>query len=744
MKKIFTSAVLLSTIVICAQSKKQDSLQSKQIETVTVTKKVFQKKADRMVFDVAASPIAKGTNGFDLLKETPMVSSTDNAALKILGKNESVIFINGRKSNMEPEAVIEMLKSMPSENISKIEVITMPSSEFQVEGNQGIINIILKKKPTDGMNGNLRLEDNQGYFNNPSGSVTLNYRKDKLGISGSINGGKYTQNQHYILSNGKYTGEDPFTLISDGFVKAPSVRFGGYINVDYQINDTQNIGFSYNHRNRWGKDFSSNFYNELTDLENNLITQRTRTKNNTNENASNDSFNLNYDWKTDEKGSKLSLSTSFLLYNKKEENTNSTISLDENKTELSLLRKFYQKTPLTIKNFGFQADYVQKLKNDYTLSFGGNYNNTNTDSDTYFENLIPPSGKDLNQSNHFIYKEKITGLYVTLEKNFGEKFSSKIGTRFESTNATGNVTDKNILIKRNDNNFLPYATLNYNPTQNHNLSYTFSSRVSRPPFWALNPAKIFLTSTNYIQNNPFTKSEFFYNNELMYMYKNSYFVTASYAYTSNASEQIPLHGVNQNGDKVLAYIRSNYGDKQELGLTFGLQKQFFKGIWSANHTLTLGHNTYKGSVDGDPTDTQNLVKFEKNVINKSANYYQFQLNNNIRLSSKKDWFLGASYFYLSPLQIEIGKLKPIHGADFSVKKIMDNWTFNLQLRDAFGTNKTRIYGEDGSGNFNSVNQNPYNRQLIFTATYNFGNQKLQKVRKAEGANEDIKQRTGGN
>ena len=61
---------------------------------------------------------------------------------------------------------------------------------------------------------------------------------------------------------------------------------------------------------------------------------------------------------------------------------------------------------------------------------------------------------------------------------------------------------------------------------------------------------------------------------------------------------------------------------------FGLQKQFFKGIWSANHTLTLGHNIYKGSVDSDPTDTQNLVTFEKNIIDKSADYYQFQLVNN--------------------------------------------------------------------------------------------------------------------
>ena len=739
MKRIITTAALLSLIFTNAQQVKKDSANSKEIQGVTMTKKVFQKKADRMVFDVAASPIAKGTTGFDLLKETPMVSSTDNSTLKILGKNASLIYINGRKSNMDPEAVIEMLKNMPSENISKIEVITMPSSEFQVEGNQGIINIILKKKPTDGTNGNIRFEDNQGYYNNPSGSVTLNYRKDKLGISGSVNGGKYTQQQYYILSN----GNKDFKQTSEGTVTGPRTYLGGYINIDYQINDNQNIGFSYNHRNRWGNDFRSNLYNETTKYNNgNPIVERTRTVNLTEDNNNNDSFNLNYELKTDDKGSKLSLSSSYLHFSKTEDNNSTTHLLDSNKNEVAVGLNFLQKTPLVIDNLGFQADYVQKLKNNYTLSFGGSYNTTKTDSDTYYENLVPPTGKDPNQSNHFIYKEKITGIYVTLEKSFGEKLSTKIGTRFENTNADGNVVDKNIGIERNNNNFLPYLSLNYNPNQNHNISYSFSSRVSRPAFWALNPAKVYLTATNYVQNNPFTKPEINYNNELMYMYKNSYFVTASYNYTSNASEQIPLHGVNQNGDNVLAYIRSNYGDRQEFGLTFGLQKQFFKGIWSANHTLTLGHNIYKGSVDSDPTDTQNLVTFEKNIIDKSADYYQFQLVNNIRLSAKKDWFFGVNYFYLSPLQIEIGELKPIHGAEISLKKMMDNWTFNLQLRDVFGTNRNRIYGEDGSGNYNSVNQNPYNRQLVFTATYNFGNQKLQKVRKAEGANEEIKNRTG--
>ncbi|MEF9479709.1 hypothetical protein OWR28_20085 [Chryseobacterium sp. 1B4] len=47
---------------------------------------------------------------------------------------------------MDSEALIEMLKSTPSEDIQKIEVITVPGSEFQVESKEGVINIVMKKQ----------------------------------------------------------------------------------------------------------------------------------------------------------------------------------------------------------------------------------------------------------------------------------------------------------------------------------------------------------------------------------------------------------------------------------------------------------------------------------------------------------------------------------------------------------------------------------------------------------------------
>mgnify|MGYP003603925607 FL=1 len=262
MKRIITTAALLTIIFTGAQQVKKDSASAKEIQGVTMTKKVFQKKADRMIYDVANSPIAKGSNAFELLKETPLISSSDNTSLKILGKNEAIIYINGRKTNMSAEAVLEMLKNTPSENIQKIEVITVPSSEFQVESNQGIVNIVMKKKKNDGMSGTLKLEDKQGYYNNPNVSVSLNYKKNKLAVSTNTYVGKWSDYNTYTLDNGTKTSSN----LSEGNTYNPNAYVGGNINADYEISDKQILGLSYSLHVNETKDGKSYFKNLIKDF----------------------------------------------------------------------------------------------------------------------------------------------------------------------------------------------------------------------------------------------------------------------------------------------------------------------------------------------------------------------------------------------------------------------------------------------------------------------------------------------
>lgn len=724
MKKLLFTAALLTSLFSYSQEEK-----TKDIEEVKMTKKVFHKKSDRMVYDVANSPVAKGSNAFELLKETPLISTSDNANLKILGKNDAIIYINGRKSNMSAEAVLEMLKNTPSENIQKIEVITVPSSEFQVESNQGIINIVMKKKKYDGMSGTWKLEDKQGYYNNPNTSVSLNYKKDKLTVSTNTYVGKWSEYNTYILSNGTDTSSN----LSVGNTINPNAYVGGNINADYEISDKQILGISYSLNLNKTKDGSSYFRNIITDLSNNS-TRENITTNNQNDHSANHSLNLNYEIKTDTLGSKLSLNAAYLNFNQKTENVNKTSDVNG-----VTLANFNQSIPQQIDNLGFMADYIQKFNKNLTLSVGGSYNKTKTDNDTQFVNILPPTGIDDNQSNHFIYDENIVGVYATLEKSFNDKVSTKLGTRLELTKSEGSVIDKDEHFTRDYNSFLPYASINYAINKNHNVTYSFSSRVRRPSFWELNPSRIYLTQTNYVQNNPFMKASQYYNQELNYMYKNTYFLVLNTSLVKDASDQIPLQKV-ENGNTVLRYIRTNFGDKQEFSATLGFQKNFYNGIWSANYTTTFGHNVFKGSVDTDPITGETFPAFN---LNKSTNLFHIQANNNIRLSSKKDLFLGVNYFYLAPQQISIGKLSALQSLDISLRKIWNNWTFLFEANDVLNTgSKYNITDIQSNGYYNNVRKNEYRRMLALTATYTFGNQKTQKARNIEGANKDIKNRTG--
>lgn len=724
MKKLLFTAALLTSLFSYSQEEK-----TKDIEEVKMTKKVFHKKSDRMVYDVANSPVAKGSNAFELLKETPLISTSDNANLKILGKNDAIIYINGRKSNMSAEAVLEMLKNTPSENIQKIEVITVPSSEFQVESNQGIINIVMKKKKYDGMSGTWKLENKQGYYNNPNTSVSLNYKKDKLTVSTNTYVGKWSEYNTYILSNGTDTSSN----LSVGNTVNPNAYVGGNINADYEISDKQILGISYSLNLNKTKDGSSYFRNIITDLSNNS-TKENITTNNQNDHSANHSLNLNYEIKTDTLGSKLSLNAAYLNFNQKTENVNKTSDVNG-----VTLANFNQSIPQQIDNLGFMADYIQKFNKNLTLSVGGSYNKTKTDNDTQFVNILPPTGIDDNQSNHFIYDENIVGVYATLEKSFNDKVSTKLGTRLELTKSEGSVIDKDEHFTRDYNSFLPYASINYAINKNHNVTYSFSSRVRRPSFWELNPSRIYLTQTNYVQNNPFMKASQYYNQELNYMYKNTYFLVLNTSLVKDASDQIPLQKV-ENGNTVLRYIRTNFGDKQEFSATLGFQKNFYNGIWSANYTTTFGHNVFKGSVDTDPITGETFPAFN---LNKSTNLFHIQANNNIRLSSKKDLFLGVNYFYLAPQQISIGKLSALQSLDISVRKIWNNWTFLFEANDVLNTgSKYNITDVQSNGYYNNVRKNEYRRMLALTATYTFGNQKTQKARNIEGANKDIKNRTG--
>jgi hypothetical protein len=140
-------------ITVNGSTKHYFALQSKpakEIDGVVVTakKKLIERKADRLVFNIAHSVASQGTDGVEALNNTPQIRVDENEGISMVGKSGIAVMISDRMLNLTGTELINYLKGLRSENIEKIEVITAPPSKYEAQGNSGLINIVLKKTKT--------------------------------------------------------------------------------------------------------------------------------------------------------------------------------------------------------------------------------------------------------------------------------------------------------------------------------------------------------------------------------------------------------------------------------------------------------------------------------------------------------------------------------------------------------------------------------------------------------------------
>ena len=237
MKSALSLLGLLSITFALAQTK--DTLKSKEIDAVTVIAKkpTVQSKADRTVFNVENSSILAGNTTWDIVRMTPLVSIDNNDNVKAEGESVTV-YINDRKSVFTGKELKEYLKTIPADNLMKIEVITSPSSRYEATG--AVINIVLKKRDDEGMKGSVSLTNSQNTKNNQYGSLNLNYHKKSFTqtFTGSYSDNTFiTKNSNefsYYANKNRELIDSKSTYIN----KNPSFSSSS----EYELNDKNNIG----------------------------------------------------------------------------------------------------------------------------------------------------------------------------------------------------------------------------------------------------------------------------------------------------------------------------------------------------------------------------------------------------------------------------------------------------------------------------------------------------------------------
>src|SRR6185436_12310898 len=75
-----------------------------------------------------------------------------------------------------------------AESVERIEILKNPPVKYDAEGTSGMINIVTKKNSQKGFSGTVYTETSQGFYNNTSNGLSLNYKNEKISIFTSVDG----------------------------------------------------------------------------------------------------------------------------------------------------------------------------------------------------------------------------------------------------------------------------------------------------------------------------------------------------------------------------------------------------------------------------------------------------------------------------------------------------------------------------------------------------------------------------
>jgi iron complex outermembrane recepter protein len=162
---------------------------STQLKDVTVVsrKAYVEVKAGKTIINPSASIIADGQSALDILKQSPGVRVDNNDGISVSGRQQALVLIDGKATNLSGADLAALLKSTQGSNIDKMEVITGGSPNYDAAAG-GIVNIVLKKGKNIGTNGTITLGAGYGRYYKANSGISFNNRTKSYNIFGNQQG----------------------------------------------------------------------------------------------------------------------------------------------------------------------------------------------------------------------------------------------------------------------------------------------------------------------------------------------------------------------------------------------------------------------------------------------------------------------------------------------------------------------------------------------------------------------------
>lgn len=676
---------------------------------ILANKPNITRKVDRLVFNFDHSISVQGGNAMDALKVTPGVIVRNNL-ISMVGKNEIQLMINGSLQNYSGQQIIDFLMSISAEDIKNIEVITTPPSNFNADGNMGIININLKSKLNDYWKSQQIISIDQATYTLGSHKGTFALKQNKFDLSSnwSLTHGKWLS-----ITKQKVDYSDKQMTLNDR-ANDYSNRNNLTLNANYKFNRFNKIGVKYagsidNSRNKnliINRIIPSIYQDSSSEIISNY------NKNNTNIfNTSSIIFDHLFDT--------LGFKGVFIVNYLNVHNNSDQVIDSKTITQNIASNPFYgiNNGEYSIQNFTANSDF-SNTKYKLEFDFGLKYSFTKSRSDLSYSNTSISSETF---SDIFTYTENNIAGYLSTQRNFGAKFSAKAGLRSEITSTEGILLMSNELNKYNYTRIFPTIFLKYEKSSSSSFSFEYSKRLKRPKYTMLNPFKIYSNPYYYVSGNSLLRPSYEHNIQLNNIYKDHLITTVYYKHSENVFSL--LSNVEQ-GTIAQSAIMQNYITGDQIGISESFEYDYKDRI-SMYMSFDLAY----------------IKNYSKSTLTRKINEginSTLISNLSFNINQKKTLKCFIDLMYNLPSIFSMSKYYGVLNTDLTIRGVLlkKKLIVDLSIHDIFQTNTIQWMDYiNGIDIYNSYRAD--NTYLTLEISYSFGNSKVRTQTVKTGNNDEI-------
>jgi hypothetical protein len=693
--------------------------------TVRVQRPLIEVKPDKLVLNVESSITSAGLSAMEVLQKAPGVRVDQNENISLKGKSGVMIWIDGKQTPLSGADLANVLKSMPSSSIDKIEIISNPGARYDAAGNAGIINIITKKDQRMGMNGTATVSYGQGVYPKYGAGTNINYRNKKLNLYASYNYAERYWFNHLMLDrrflNVNEKDAQLFRYDQNNYSVFDFKNHIAGLGVDYSLSKKTTVGISGNYAENRFSPHADNASRALG--ENNELLYYFNTA------GRHENFYYNYSGNAflkhsfDSNGKVLSIDLDYAAYNNQSnQNFITTYTTADGGVYLP---DYFMKSDLDGKTEikSLKADYTHPVSESFKIDAGVKTSFVLADNNSlFFEKVNGFYELDMKRTNHFLYHENINAAYLNANKEW-KKWATQVGLRLENTNANWEQRTTHQKYDTGYTQLFPSVAVQYHALPKHDIGITLSRRIERPNYSQLNPFKFFIDKTTYREGYPYLFPASYYSVELSHTYKQR-FIT-SFSYGINKGYITEVIQPSETEDSVTVQTNKNMDEMLFVGLSGSYQFQLTK--WWSNVT---NFNAYYARYTGNIAQTP---------LNAGRPTFDIYSNHSFLLPNGFSAEIGG--WYQAQQLYGYMDLRPMWMLNFGVQKSLfdKRATLRLNVQDAFWKGYPRATSTY-TGYKESFIAERETRTVNIAFTYRFGNNKVSPMRKHRSGAEDEKGR----